>query len=350
MSSRREIVLCRYRYDPLDRLTATTPLSAAELQRFYCKSRLATEIQGQVKHSIFQHDDQLLAQQRRSDNAFEATLLATDQQRSVLQTLSTSPPQPIAYSPYGHRPAENGLLSLLGFNGERRDPVTGHYLLGNGYRAFNPVLMRFNSPDSLSPFGKGGVNPYAYCLGDPINQSDPTGHMPLAIFLKKYYIKKGIAGLDQAKISKATTKNVATGNLVDNVKIAKDKIKALPTMLDESETLERALTKGTIQPLEITTDPTAAIQNYYKLRNSNMPVNSAGIPNPKEPITAINASGQEYLRTDFYSDTISFALYEAGKTVSPTYKAIMQQLAGEALIKRAKYIRRHALWNTEPAS
>ncbi|MGE8066689.1 RHS repeat-associated core domain-containing protein [Pseudomonas sp. NPDC089569] len=63
----------------------------------------------------------------------------------------------------------------MGFNGEVIDPLTGHYLLGNGHRAFNPVLMRFNSPDSLSPFGRGGLNPYAYCLGDPVNFSDPTG-------------------------------------------------------------------------------------------------------------------------------------------------------------------------------
>jgi RHS repeat-associated protein len=68
------------------------------------------------------------------------------------------------------------LLSLLGFNGERPDPVTGHYHLGNGYRQFNPVLMRFNSPDSWSPFGEGGLNAYAYCAGDPINRVDPTGH------------------------------------------------------------------------------------------------------------------------------------------------------------------------------
>ncbi|MFF1916268.1 RHS repeat-associated core domain-containing protein [Streptomyces sp. NPDC058239] len=71
---------------------------------------------------------------------------------------------------------EAGLVSLLGFNGERPDPVTGHYLLGNGYRAFNPVLMRFPSPDSWSPFGEGGLNSYAYCLGDPVNRVDPTGH------------------------------------------------------------------------------------------------------------------------------------------------------------------------------
>ncbi|WP_240780301.1 RHS repeat-associated core domain-containing protein [Serratia proteamaculans] len=66
---------------------------------------------------------------------------------------------------------------LLGFNGERLDPVTGTTHLGNGYRAYSPVLMRFTCPDSWSPFGGGGMNPYAYCEGDPINRADPSGHM-----------------------------------------------------------------------------------------------------------------------------------------------------------------------------
>lgn len=111
-------------------------------------------------------------------------LLATDQQCSVLNTLKANhPPQTIVYSPYGHRPAASGLLSMLGFNGEIADPVTGHYLLGNGYRAFNPVLMRFNSPDSLSPFGEGELNAYAYCLGDPVNVKDPTGRATGQVFL-----------------------------------------------------------------------------------------------------------------------------------------------------------------------
>jgi len=177
MSSSQQTPLCQYRYDPMDRLTGHTQSESPELQRFYCKSRLATEIQGATGHSIVQHDDWLLAQQQRQDGRLDTTLLATDLQRSVLQTLkSDRQPHPIAYSPYGHRPGESGLSSLLGFNGERSDPVTGHYLLGNGYRAFNSVLMRFNSPDSLSPFGKGGLNSYAYCLGDPVNASDPSGH------------------------------------------------------------------------------------------------------------------------------------------------------------------------------
>ncbi|WP_347911200.1 RHS repeat-associated core domain-containing protein [Pseudomonas grandcourensis] len=177
MESTQPILLCRYSYDPLDRLISQLEPDTPIHQRFYCKSRLATEIHGTMRYSIVQHGDQLLAQQRSEGYLLDSTLLATDQQRSVLRTLKADhPSQPTAYSPYGHRPLENGLLSLLGFNGERPDPVTGCCLLGNGYRAFNPVLMRFNSPDSLSPFGKGGLNAYAYCAGDPINRADPTGH------------------------------------------------------------------------------------------------------------------------------------------------------------------------------
>ncbi|WGV98282.1 RHS repeat-associated core domain-containing protein [Vibrio sp. YMD68] len=71
----------------------------------------------------------------------------------------------------------------LGFNGERQDPVTGNYHLGKGCRVYNPKLMRFHGYDSMSPFGKGGTNGYAYCLGDPVNQRDPSGHFALLSIL-----------------------------------------------------------------------------------------------------------------------------------------------------------------------
>ena len=177
--------LCEYKYDALDRLINQHQPNAPTHQRFYCKSRLATEIHGTLWHSIIEHDDLLLAEQKREGSTTDTTLLATDLQRSALNTLKQGvAPHPVAYSPYGHRPALGGLLSLLGFNGERPDLTTGHYLLGNGYRAFNPVLMRFNSPDSLSPFGKGGFNAYVYCLSDPINKGDTDGHAPFNFITK----------------------------------------------------------------------------------------------------------------------------------------------------------------------
>ncbi|WCM49784.1 RHS repeat-associated core domain-containing protein [Pseudomonas sp. WJP1] len=174
--SPRPNLLCSYRYDALDRSIDWAPIGQASIQRFHCKERLATEIQDSVKHSIFQHEDQVLGQQQHMDDKIDITLLTTDLQGSVLNALDTHRPNPIAYTPYGHRRPGSGLLSLLGFNGERPDPVTGHYHLGHGYRQFNPVLMRFNSPDSLSPFGKGGLNSYVYCGGNPVNRVDPSGH------------------------------------------------------------------------------------------------------------------------------------------------------------------------------
>ncbi|WP_095058198.1 RHS repeat-associated core domain-containing protein [Pseudomonas sp. Irchel s3f7] len=160
-----------YRYDALDRLVELAPFGLDNVTRFYRGEHLATQLQGNGGHSVFQHGTQLLAVQSREGPSINSQLLATDQQRSVLR----AGPESQTFAPYGHRRVEGGPGSLLGFTGEVIDPITGDYLLGNGLRAFNPVLMRFNSPDSLSPFGRGGLNPYAYCLGDPVNFSDPTG-------------------------------------------------------------------------------------------------------------------------------------------------------------------------------
>lgn len=165
ISQKNEVAL--YLYDPLDRLT-----SAHSSQCFYRGTRIATEINGERRTSFFEHESTPLAERHAGDTAI---LLATDRQTSVLHSINPAQRQPQVYSPYGYRSADNELLSVMGFNGERPDPVTGHYLLGQGHRAYNSVLMRFNSPDTLSPFGKGGINAYAYCANNPVTRIDPTG-------------------------------------------------------------------------------------------------------------------------------------------------------------------------------
>ena len=77
------------------------------------------------------------------------------------------------YSPYGAHSSSGH--PLLGFTGQPVDRVSGCYHLGNGRRAYNPVLMRFQSADTVSPFGRGGINSYAYCGADPVNRTDPSG-------------------------------------------------------------------------------------------------------------------------------------------------------------------------------
>jgi RHS repeat-associated protein len=81
------------------------------------------------------------------------------------------------YSPYGYQ--AHAPLSRLGFTGQPVDAITGHYPLGNGRRSYSASLMRFCASDRLSPFSAGGINSYAYCAGDPVNRTDPSGNAPV---------------------------------------------------------------------------------------------------------------------------------------------------------------------------
>jgi len=169
-------VIRGYHYDGFDQLVELAQPDTVTTQRYYHEGRITHEVSGDRSSSVVRHGGLLIGQQQLGLSS-GIQLFGTDQQQSVLAQLGEEHLTDCAYSPYGHRPAEGGLFSLAGFNGEQLDPATGLYLLGNGYRAYSPTLMRFLSPDSMSPFGEGGLNAYAYCLGDPVNRIDPTGHI-----------------------------------------------------------------------------------------------------------------------------------------------------------------------------
>lgn len=113
---------------------------------------------------------------RANDVKQRVILLATNSSQSIIGESVEGTINTIGYSAYGEQSAQQEVASALGFNGQLREAKLGWYLLGNGYRAYNTRLMRFHSPDSWSPFGGGGLNAYMYCVGDPVNRVDPTGH------------------------------------------------------------------------------------------------------------------------------------------------------------------------------
>lgn len=104
----------------------------------------------------------------------QTVLLACHSKNSVLAEMAGGINR-VAYSAYGQQSAQQKVMTHLGFNGELSEVRTDWFFLGNGYRVYNPRLMRFQSPDKFSPFGKGGMNSYIYCGGEPVNRVDPTG-------------------------------------------------------------------------------------------------------------------------------------------------------------------------------
>lgn len=119
-----------------------------------------------------------------------AKILKVDQASSVLGL----PFDMATYSPYGFLESKKN-AALIAFNGQCLDLSSHAYVLGSGHRLFSPVRMRFNSPDRLSPFDRGGLSAYAYCENDPINFTDPSGHSKL------------IRGVPRAISSRSRTQN-----------------------------------------------------------------------------------------------------------------------------------------------
>lgn len=140
---------------------------------FYCASRLHTCLVGGGGIVFFRNERGLMAELSQAN----AAILITDHHDSVLQRLHGDTPCIVAYTCHGYDVAQPGHPVLLGFNGEFKHSGTGSYLLGNGYRPYVPSLRRFICPDSYSPFGEGDFNAYAFCGGDPVNWTDPSGHM-----------------------------------------------------------------------------------------------------------------------------------------------------------------------------
>jgi len=130
-----------------------------------------------------------------AERTAETLLTAANSQNSIVHSSHRNLIQNLTYGAYGH-----GHTDLtLGYTGQRYDRLTNCYHLGNGYRAFSPQIMRFLSPDSLSPFGNRTLNAYAYCMGDPINRHDPSGHMWKAIKASITQVGTGVASLIKKK-------------------------------------------------------------------------------------------------------------------------------------------------------
>lgn len=133
----------------------------------YFKSWPVTLVNSSSSTSFFRHQRLVLGV-----GGAGPALLKVDEAGSVLESRQGLLVSVSNYSPWGHTLSN----AAIGFKGEWFNRLTSSYPLGNGYRDYSAVIMRFRSPDSLSPMGVGGINPYAFVSDDPVNWSDPSGH------------------------------------------------------------------------------------------------------------------------------------------------------------------------------
>ncbi|EKT4503149.1 RHS repeat-associated core domain-containing protein [Pseudomonas aeruginosa] len=180
-----------------------------DMRFFYQGAHQHSCIEKTTARTAFRQGEQLLALQQ-SGLLPRTSLMPTDVANSVFEHERRA----IAYSPYGHDGLKNPIH--FGFKGEYRDTLTGNYLLGNGYRLYNPVIMRFQSPDHDAPFDRGGINAYTYVLGDPINLRDPSGHRPIGIGKIAFSYEGWAARLDDLAVFWTSDLSSPTG-LVLNI-------------------------------------------------------------------------------------------------------------------------------------
>ncbi|WP_411562640.1 RHS repeat-associated core domain-containing protein [Pseudomonas shirazensis] len=163
---------CDYRYDPSGNLTDRI-LGTTLTRSFYSGGLLTHEQTGSDVLQRIGDASTLFALNRITAGVRTVTLLGCDAQGSVRLEADNSV-RSRHYTAHGAEP-EDPANGPYGYAGERREPLTGWYIPG-GYRPYDPLVMGFLSPDSESPFGRGGLNPYTYCGGDPVNRIDPDGH------------------------------------------------------------------------------------------------------------------------------------------------------------------------------
>lgn len=162
-----------YRYDAQHLLVCTgTPTTS--LWRYWLDGVVVNALGNDTELSWAFCGGQQVATLRNGADVV-STLLGADQTCSILMEADAEV-RPQCYAPYGYLPSETAALRPA-YNGEMLDSPSGCYLLGAGHhRPYSPALHCFLAADTLSPFDEGGVNAYAYCAGDPINRTDPTGH------------------------------------------------------------------------------------------------------------------------------------------------------------------------------
>jgi RHS repeat-associated protein len=169
-----------YGYDALGRMVSRTDSSGtASVSYLGTSDSIASD--GTSDYTYDPSGD-LTAEGPASGDAGSGSALMTDVHGDVIGAFSPSSGQSSlagdsSYSPYGAA-STSGSMPSAGYQGDYTDPTTG--LVYMNARWYNPATGGFVSSDTVNgtpvPSTVDG-NPYAYADGNPLTETDPTGHL-----------------------------------------------------------------------------------------------------------------------------------------------------------------------------
>lgn len=302
---------------------------------FYQGFSISTVTYNDKSTSIIRSDVSPIAERNLNSTPNEPALLSIDISNTPVSIARNENILGKVFSAYGYSSAEHRERSLIGFAGET-SLATGKYLLGS-YRIFDPVLMRFHSPDNLSPFLAGSINCYGYCSGDPINNTDPTGHVknPLKLLGKLFTNKKRKpmntdlsqstpAIYQSSEYSQPSSFNPAFENIGKDILPSRYDLKAAKSLSSingapEAPTLEHMARYEPSAPMQVNTI-TGDNLKYLKRLEYLADFNYGMMRQRRGEFTTIaeHQSTQELAEKygDFYSNEITKMLFEPGYTPS----------------------------------
>jgi RHS repeat-associated protein len=170
-----------YGYDALGRLVTRTPATGAATSLSYVGTSDSLASDGTDNYT-YTPSGTITSAGQPGQTAYSTI---TDQHGDVVAAFSpagstTALAADATYSPYGTATATSGTMPAAGYQGDYTDPSTG--LVYMNARWYNPANGTFVSSDTLNgspvPATVDG-NPYAYADGNPLTQTDPTGHCML---------------------------------------------------------------------------------------------------------------------------------------------------------------------------